>query len=124
MDPLIMLANKVPHLSHDQLPPLSDYDHSRYLSRTASKVHTFLIFVLARSHDFASSLTHSLEPSVVICFSVCWAILVGTTQFIMTGHDSNCLLLTGWELTVIFFGSLLHGASTFVAPIGINRTLT
>lgn len=39
-DSVIMLANKVSHLRHDQLPPLSDYDFARYLSETSSKVCT------------------------------------------------------------------------------------
>uniref|UniRef100_A0A8H7XSD8 Uncharacterized protein n=1 Tax=Psilocybe cubensis TaxID=181762 RepID=A0A8H7XSD8_PSICU len=36
-DPIIILANKVAHLRHDQLPPLSDYDFAQYLSESAAK---------------------------------------------------------------------------------------
>ncbi|EKM51055.1 uncharacterized protein PHACADRAFT_128771 [Phanerochaete carnosa HHB-10118-sp] len=31
LDPIIWEAYRVPHLSHDQLPPLADYDEARYL---------------------------------------------------------------------------------------------
>ncbi|KAG6808744.1 hypothetical protein H0H92_003040, partial [Tricholoma furcatifolium] len=31
LDPVVFLAYKVPHLSHDQLPPLSDYDYAKQL---------------------------------------------------------------------------------------------
>ncbi|KAH9480778.1 hypothetical protein JR316_0007378 [Psilocybe cubensis] len=37
-DPIIILANKVAHLRHDQLPPLSDYDFAQYLSESAAKL--------------------------------------------------------------------------------------
>ncbi|KAF9564162.1 P-loop containing nucleoside triphosphate hydrolase protein [Agrocybe pediades] len=35
LDPLISLANNVPHLRHDQLPPLADYDYAEYLARSS-----------------------------------------------------------------------------------------
>ncbi|GLB36501.1 putative atp-binding cassette [Lyophyllum shimeji] len=31
LDPIVFLAYRVPHLSHDQLPPLADYDHAQVL---------------------------------------------------------------------------------------------
>ncbi|TFK36798.1 hypothetical protein BDQ12DRAFT_699326 [Crucibulum laeve] len=31
LDPIIFLAYRIPHLSHDQLPPLADYDYSHHL---------------------------------------------------------------------------------------------
>ncbi|KAH9166802.1 hypothetical protein EDB89DRAFT_2075433 [Lactarius sanguifluus] len=31
LDPIVFLAYRVPHLSHDMLPPLSDYDYTRNL---------------------------------------------------------------------------------------------
>ena len=32
LDPIVFLAYRIPHLSHDQLPPLADYDHAHQLS--------------------------------------------------------------------------------------------
>ncbi|KAI0045217.1 P-loop containing nucleoside triphosphate hydrolase protein [Auriscalpium vulgare] len=37
LDPIIFLANRVPHLSHDQLPPIADYDHARNLVQRSFK---------------------------------------------------------------------------------------
>ncbi|KAG6827484.1 hypothetical protein H0H92_011587 [Tricholoma furcatifolium] len=31
LDPIVFLAYKIPHLSHDQLPPLADYDYAKQL---------------------------------------------------------------------------------------------
>jgi len=31
LDPIVSLANHIPHLSHEQLPPLADYDYARNL---------------------------------------------------------------------------------------------
>ncbi|KAJ7501621.1 hypothetical protein B0H11DRAFT_2275231 [Mycena galericulata] len=31
IDPIVFLANRIPHLSHDQLPPLMDYDYAANL---------------------------------------------------------------------------------------------
>lgn len=36
LDPIVFLAYTIPHLSHDQLPPLSDYDDAVNL-----KAHSF-----------------------------------------------------------------------------------
>ncbi|KAL4068375.1 hypothetical protein V8B97DRAFT_1975301 [Scleroderma yunnanense] len=33
LDPIVFRAQKVSHLSHDQLPPLADYDYARYLTK-------------------------------------------------------------------------------------------
>ncbi|KAF8898485.1 hypothetical protein BD779DRAFT_1607278 [Infundibulicybe gibba] len=38
LDPIIFLAYRIPHLSHDQLPPLADYDYAKFL-RTKSFPH-------------------------------------------------------------------------------------
>ncbi|KAF7978858.1 hypothetical protein HWV62_44329 [Athelia sp. TMB] len=34
LDPIIFQAYRIPHLSHDQLPPIADYDRSRNLVKT------------------------------------------------------------------------------------------
>lgn len=31
LDPVISLANRIPKLTHDQLPPLADYDYAKNL---------------------------------------------------------------------------------------------
>ncbi|KAH8978589.1 hypothetical protein EDB92DRAFT_2056103 [Lactarius akahatsu] len=37
LDPIVFLAYRVPHLSHDMLPPLADYDYTRNLVRRSFK---------------------------------------------------------------------------------------
>ena len=37
LDPIIFLAYRVPHLSHDMLPPLADYDYTRNLVKRSFK---------------------------------------------------------------------------------------
>jgi len=38
LNPIISLAYGIPHLSHDQLPPLADYDYAKNLSKIALPV--------------------------------------------------------------------------------------
>ena len=38
MDPLISEASKVPHLSHERLPVIADYDRAEYLREKAFPV--------------------------------------------------------------------------------------
>ena len=38
LDPVIMLSYHVPHLRFDQLPPLSDSDYSRHITKRAFPV--------------------------------------------------------------------------------------
>jgi hypothetical protein len=40
MDPLVFEANRVPHLSHERLPAIADYDHTEYLREKAFPVRT------------------------------------------------------------------------------------
>ncbi|KAI0260098.1 P-loop containing nucleoside triphosphate hydrolase protein [Gloeopeniophorella convolvens] len=37
LDPIVFLAYRVPHLSHDMLPPLADYDYARNLVKRSFK---------------------------------------------------------------------------------------
>jgi hypothetical protein len=40
LDPLIFKASRVPHLSHEQLPAMADYDRANYLREKAFPVRT------------------------------------------------------------------------------------
>ena len=40
LDPLVFEAYKVPHLSHERLPAIADYDHTEYLRGKAFPVRT------------------------------------------------------------------------------------
>jgi len=40
LDPLIFEASRVPHLSHERLPAIADYDRAGYLRETAFPVRS------------------------------------------------------------------------------------
>jgi len=40
LDPLITEAYKVPHLSHERLPAMADYDRTEYLREMSFRVRT------------------------------------------------------------------------------------
>ena len=40
LDPLVFEAYRVPHLSHERLPAIADYDHTEYLREKAFPVRT------------------------------------------------------------------------------------
>ena len=42
LDPIVFLAYRVPHLSHDMLPPLADYDYTKNLVKRSFKVGIYL----------------------------------------------------------------------------------
>lgn len=40
LDSIVFMAYRVPHLSHDMLPPLADYDYTKNLVRRSFKAGT------------------------------------------------------------------------------------
>ena len=40
LDPLVFEAYRVPHLSHERLPAIADYDHTEYLREKTFPVRT------------------------------------------------------------------------------------
>ena len=43
LDPIVFLAYRVPHISHDMLPPLADYDYTRNLVKRSFKAGSPLL---------------------------------------------------------------------------------
>ena len=43
LDPIVFLACRIPHLSHDKLPPLADYDYAKNLSKHALPVRLLIL---------------------------------------------------------------------------------
>jgi hypothetical protein len=41
LDPIVFLAYRVPHLAHDMLPPLADYDYTKNLVKRSFKAGTY-----------------------------------------------------------------------------------
>lgn len=46
LDPLVFLANRVPHLSYDMLPPLADYDYAKNLVAASFQVFYSTVDIL------------------------------------------------------------------------------
>jgi hypothetical protein len=61
LDPIVFLAYRVPHLAHDQLPPLADYDYARHLTEKS-----FPVCILLADPDNASHNSFSAPRFV------CW----------------------------------------------------
>lgn len=51
LDSLILLAYRLPHLAHSQLPPLADYDHAKNLTKKAFSV-CFTCASVFSLHDY------------------------------------------------------------------------
>ncbi|KAF9016393.1 hypothetical protein BDZ89DRAFT_1094518 [Hymenopellis radicata] len=78
LDPLVILAYRVPQLAFEQLPPLADFDHGHYLKRTsfphmdvfsgAPKRHLFWGLLLAFRWEYAL-LVLMIELHVVFTFA-------------------------------------------------------
>ncbi|KAF8994369.1 hypothetical protein BDZ89DRAFT_1123364 [Hymenopellis radicata] len=78
LDPLVILAYRVPQLAFEQLPPLADFDHGHYLKRTrfphmdvfsgAPKRHLFWGLVLAFRMEYAHLLL-MIELRIVFSFA-------------------------------------------------------
>ena len=64
LDPIIFLAYRIPHLSLDQLPPLSDYDRAKHLVTRSFKVMHSLHFCAQSQCPDRVFLKH-LDPFLV-----------------------------------------------------------
>lgn len=62
LDPVVFLAYRVPHLAHDQLPPLADYDYARHLIK-----NSFPVCILLADPDNVShhGLIHSTSTHML-----------------------------------------------------------
>lgn len=45
LDPIVFLAYRIPHLSHDLLPPLADYDHAHQLKAKSFPVRKCVVTI-------------------------------------------------------------------------------
>jgi hypothetical protein len=73
LDSIIMEAYRVPHLSHEKLPPLCDYDRSKRLTATAFPV-----------------CIDSLLPCLLVCVDVeCNSILIPSVVLGRTDTSSG-----------------------------------
>ena len=74
LDSVIIAANRVAHLSFDQLPALLDVDHAAHLIKDAFRVR--LLTVVTESTfmfiSFSSTSIPSKAPNAVISFGGCF----------------------------------------------------
>ena len=52
LDPLVFEAYRVPHLSHERLPAIADYDHTEYLREKTFPVRTGDSFIVDETHRY------------------------------------------------------------------------
>jgi hypothetical protein len=103
LDPIVYLACRVPHLAHDQLPTLADYDHAHNLKWKSFKVTTFISKPLVTY----TRLQHLDIFAKAKDRHIAWGLLrVFRFEYTLTG---------------IFVA--LMGLSTFISPFAINRLL-
>ncbi|KAL0950640.1 hypothetical protein HGRIS_007428 [Hohenbuehelia grisea] len=100
LDPIIFLAYRIPHLSHDQLPPLADYDYASSL-RQRSFAHL----------DPLGHQTATDKEAVV-------------RSLVAKRHLFFGLMRTFWrEYLILTLMLVFVVAADFASPIGINRLL-
>ena len=121
LDPIVFLAYRVPHLSHDMLPPLADYDYTRNLVKMSFKAgsllflaHVFyLYFLLAFGYLFWKSKEahllgiHGGLPSVSCVLS----------------SIASLILHIGREFIQSAIAIVIKVFSTLMAPFGMNQLL-
>ena len=97
LDPIIWLAYRVPHLSHDQLPPLCDTDYVKNLIQRSYPVRSFIRVPISCPHHalqyldpFFGAKKRNLIFGLIIVFrrSLCYQslLLVG----LVSGHSYRC----------------------------------
>lgn len=76
LDPVVSLANRVPTLTHDQLPPLADYDYAKNLIATSFPVRCLSSCNIALSCSYwtvinSISMFSREAASVIYSLSLC-----------------------------------------------------
>ncbi|KAF9034564.1 hypothetical protein BJ165DRAFT_1356328, partial [Panaeolus papilionaceus] len=69
LDSLIALGYRVPHLSHDQIPPLADYDYSQHQTKIGFP-HMDVFYGAKRKHLFWGLLIHFRWDYIVLGVTV------------------------------------------------------
>ncbi|KAH9166017.1 hypothetical protein EDB89DRAFT_2076263 [Lactarius sanguifluus] len=105
LDPIVFLAYRVPHLSHDMLPPLSDYDYTRNLVKRSFKASLGYIFWWTQEAHLLENLGGL--PSVL-------RVLLS---------DASLILHLGRESIQLAIFVAIKVFSTLMAPFGMNQLL-
>ncbi|KAI0052512.1 hypothetical protein FA95DRAFT_1675194 [Auriscalpium vulgare] len=76
LDPIVFLANRVPHLSHDQLPPIADYDHAKNLVQRSFK-HLDVFSGSPNRHLFFGFMKVFTREYIALTFLISLKVLTG-----------------------------------------------
>ncbi|KAH8986098.1 hypothetical protein EDB92DRAFT_1818411 [Lactarius akahatsu] len=105
LDPIVFLAYRVPHLSHDMLPPLADYDYTRNLVQRSFKAALGYIFWRTQEAHLLGNLGGL--PSVL-------RVLLS---------DALLIIDLGREHIQLVIFVVIKVFSTLMAPVGMNQLL-
>jgi hypothetical protein len=120
LDPIVFLAYRVPHLSHDMLPPLADYDYTKNLVKRSFKVRTYISWAQLSSTLSVSTWILFLVVPKGISFGVSWPFFVCLSTEL---HFLLTYALTGQEYIQMSILVIIRVISTLMAPIGMNQLL-
>ncbi|PPQ71821.1 hypothetical protein CVT26_007735 [Gymnopilus dilepis] len=110
LNPLIALGNRVPHVHHDQLPPLADVDSADFLRKRAFHVSP-VCFVSVHGiliQENQQHLNHFTDQEFLN----------------LTKEVADDLGITGREYAIIATSIFLGAVCGFLAPTALNRVLS
>ncbi|KAH7918842.1 hypothetical protein BV22DRAFT_1100095, partial [Leucogyrophana mollusca] len=132
-DPIVYLAYKMPHLSHEQLPPMSDDDRSRYLIKKAFP-HLDPFSGGKRRHIFFGLLKVYRTEYIILALMVCILALVNLASplginylllYLETGGEGAVVRPWVW-ITWLFLGPMTGSLALqwyiFIATRTLVRT--
>jgi hypothetical protein len=122
LDPIVYLAYRVPHLSHDMLPPLADYDYAKNLVKRSFKAGLPLLLAQVFYLYFLSALGYLFWKSKE-------AHLLGihgglqSVPCVLSSVASSLILHLGREYVQQAILIVIKAFSTLMAPFGMNQLL-
>ncbi|KAF8265084.1 hypothetical protein EI94DRAFT_1736769, partial [Lactarius quietus] len=111
LDPIVFLASRVPHLSHDMLPPLADYDYTRNLVQRSFK-HLDTFSGSPRRHIFwglmATFRREYIQLSILVIIRVFSTLMapLGMNQLLqyLENHGEGSVVRPWVWVTYLFLG--------------------
>ncbi|KAJ6575530.1 hypothetical protein B0H10DRAFT_2168545 [Mycena sp. CBHHK59/15] len=118
LDPIVFLAYKIPHLSHEQLPPLSDYDYAKNLKAknfkyldvfAGNKRHIFFGLLRVFRNEYISM------AAVIIVVSLCnFASPIGINRLLdYLEHPGQQPTVKPWFWIIWLFLGPMVGSTAF-----------
>ncbi|KAJ6574743.1 P-loop containing nucleoside triphosphate hydrolase protein [Mycena capillaripes] len=116
LDPVVFLGYRVPHMTHDQLPPLSDYDYAANLKSKNFKVRiAFSVSVSNKRHLFFGLIWVfrleylSMAATIIIMASANFASPIGINRLLdyLEHPDQEPLVKPWFWIIWLFIGPML-----------------